>query len=164
MTVSHVLHVDGEKPACTGGKHGLCIVPGFAMKWHWQIRYALEVNVVASCQPPNTLRSRTLFAARTYGRLRRFSCKSFASYLLSWYVAKIKYSLTPTFLKLKLNAQEIELRVGVRYYTVLLLPILISLLPFVLYYCLFMVALCNRADHYIFALWFLSFYLFLFLA
>ena len=26
---------------------------------------------------------------------------------------------------------------------------------------LFMVALCNRADHYIFALWFLSFYLLL---
>ena len=25
---------------------------------------------------------------------------------------------------------------------------------------LFMAALCNRADHYIFALWFLSFYLF----
>jgi len=27
---------------------------------------------------------------------------------------------------------------------------------------LFMVALCNRADHYIFALWFLSFFFFLF--
>jgi len=26
--------------------------------------------------------------------------------------------------------------------------------------CLYMVALCNRADHYIFALWFLSFFLF----
>jgi len=26
----------------------------------------------------------------------------------------------------------------------------------------FMVALCNRADHYIFALWFLSFFFFIF--
>ena len=28
-----------------------------------------------------------------------------------------------------------------------------------IFYTLFMVALCNRADHYIFALWFLSFFL-----
>jgi len=29
-------------------------------------------------------------------------------------------------------------------------------------HCIFMVALCNRADHYIFALWFLSFFLLFF--
>jgi len=35
------------------------------------------------------------------------------------------------------------------------LPLLLSIMP-----SLFMVALCNRADHYIFALWFLSFFFF----
>jgi len=32
--------------------------------------------------------------------------------------------------------------------------------PFLLSISVFMVALCNRADHYIFALWFLSFFFF----